>query len=273
MRKLFLLLFLCACTCLMAQEYTWKEIQVDGSRTGCTATSSENIKTSIGSFRGGEYIAPNGRVFGENTTVASVAAIILDAQPKMARVKKVIAHSAQAMPNSKSENMLSRWFVARVMDKVQSLAGKKVHVGICNFGGIRVGMPEGDVILDDILSMFPFRNHLVYLELAGRQLRQIFESMASGRFQAVGGVRIVVEDGKLVSVEIDGEPLDDDKVYGIATISFLLHGGDGLTLSENALYLQEFDVLIKEAVLEYLAGLHASGKSITGSDQKCVIIR
>ena len=273
MRKLFLFLFTSASISLSAQEYKWKEIKVDGSRTGCMAASAENIKTAIGSFRDGEYVAPNGRVFGENSTVSAVAALVLDAQQKMARVKKVIAHSAQAMPNAKSENMLSRWCVDRLMESVQYMSGKKVHVGICNFGGIRLGMPEGEVILDDILSMFPFRNPIVYLELSGRQLRSIFESMAAGRFEAVGGVRIVVENKRLVSVEIDGAPLDDEKVYGVATVSFLLNGGDGLNLSENALDIQLYDTFMRDVVLEYLENLQAAGKPVTGSEEMCVIFR
>jgi 2',3'-cyclic-nucleotide 2'-phosphodiesterase (5'-nucleotidase family) len=44
------------------------------------------------------------------------------------------------------------------MAKVERLAGKKVHVGVGNFGGIRIDMPKGDIILDDMLSMFPFKN-------------------------------------------------------------------------------------------------------------------
>ena len=138
-----------------------------------------------------------------------------------------------------------------------------MHVGITNFGGIRIDMPQGDVILDDMLSMFPFKNQLVYAEIRGEQLRQILERMAARRFEVLGGVRVVAEDGRLVSALIDGEHIDDEKVYGLATISFLLNGGDGLSLQDNTLSVKVFDEInIIDAVLEYVAEETKAGRPI-----------
>ena len=273
MRVILILLFICAAIGADAQEYVWKFKSMDGSRTGCQAITAENADQSVGYFLDGVYISPNGRRFSEGSTVCSVARIVMDAQPEMARVKQVVGHSSMEMPNAKSETMLSRWFVDLLMNKVASLSGKTVDVGICNFGGIRIGMPEGDVMLDDILSMFPFKNNLVYLEMKGSRLRTIFENMAARKFHAVGGVKITVEDKKLTSVLIGGEPLEDDKTYGVATISFLLDGGDSLTLSEGASGICIYDMYVADAVLEHLQALTAEGKSVTGNDIPCVTIK
>jgi 2',3'-cyclic-nucleotide 2'-phosphodiesterase (5'-nucleotidase family) len=76
-------------------------------------------------------------------------------------------------------------------------------------------------------------------------------------------VKVVADGGKLVSVEIDGEPLDDEKVYGMATISFLLTGGDGLSLEDNALSVTVYeDVPIIDAVLEHVNAETAAGRPI-----------
>jgi 2',3'-cyclic-nucleotide 2'-phosphodiesterase (5'-nucleotidase family) len=160
------------------------------------------------------------------------------------------------------------------MDKTRKLSGKEVHIGITNFGGIRVDMPQGEIILDDMLSMFPFKNQLTYVEHTGKEIRAILEKMAAGRFQILGGVKVVADGGKLVSVEIDGQPLDDDKVYGMATISFLLDGGDGLTLAHNAKSVTVYeDVQIIDAVLEYIAAETAAGRSIEYKTDGRVVIR
>lgn len=253
--KVIILLLLTSALAAHAQKYEWSSVKMDGSRTGGVPLSSV------------------GEVFPPNSTVAKVAAIVNAAQPKMSRVKTVVGYSEKEMPTVKYESELSNWFVNIVMDKVSTLSGKKVDVGICNFGGIRVNMPQGNVILDDILSMFPFKNDLVYLELKGSRLRNIFETMASTRFQAVGGVEITVEGGKLTKALIGGEPIDDDKLYGVATISFLLYGGDSLTLSEGAVDMTVFDVQIVEAVLEYLATLKEQGKNIVPPSVTYVTIK
>lgn len=258
---------------LSAQDYTWKAGKIDGSRTGCSVPSKNNISEAVGYFERGTYVAPNGQKFKKNTTTAKTAEVVIGAQPAMERVKDVIAQSSQAMSVQYPEGPLSNWFVDILMRKAEALSGKKVHVGVANFGGIRVNMPEGDVTLDDMLSMFPFKNQVIYVEHKGITLRKMLEKMAAGRFEVLGGVRVVAEDGKLVSAEIDGEPIDDNKVYGVATVSFLLYGGDGLRLADDAVSLKKFDVDIIDAVLEHVHAETAAGRTIQYESDGRVIIR
>ena len=257
-----------------AQEYEWSSVRMDGSRTGCVAVTGMDFDKSIGSLKeDGSYLAPNGRIYEEGTATASVAAIVHAAQPELARVKTVIAYSEEEMITAKKETPLSNWFVDIVTNKVSALSGKKVDVCICNFGGIRVNMPKGNVMLDDMLSMFPFKNNVVYLEQKGSELRKIFETMAATRFQAIGGVEIVAEDGKLTKALIGGQPIDDEKLYSVATISFLLYGGDSLTLAENAQNMTIYDIPIIDVVLEHIAALNAEGKNITAPSVTHVTIK
>ena len=273
-RLFFIIITVLFAGTLSAQEYDWKPVPMDASRTGCISPSKDNVREALGYFKGGKYIAPNGSVYKRNSAVAKTARVVLDAQPEMARVKDVIGHSKEAMVVSYPESALSNWFIDLLMAKVERLAGKKVDIGIGNFGGIRIDMPEGDIILDDMLSMFPFKNQLVYVEHSGKQIRSILEEMAAGRFQVLGGVRVVAEDGKLVSAEIGGEPLDDDKTYGMATISFLMTGGDGLTLADKALSVTVFeDVDIIDAVLEYVYAETAAGRDIEYKTDGRVVVK
>lgn len=260
-------------TTAWAQEYSWEAVEMDGDMTGCISPSKDNVPEALGTFKGGRYIAPDGKVYKRNSIVAKTARTVMAAQPKMARVKDVIGYSTKAMTVAYPESALSNWFIDILMKKTETLSGKKVHIGIANFGGIRVDMPDGEIILDDMLSMFPFKNYLAYVEHTGKEIRTILESMAAGRFQVLGGVKVVANEGKLVSVEIDGEPLDDEKVYGMATISFLLTGGDGLTLQNNAVSMNVYDdVAIIDAVLEHLAAETAAGRPVEYSTDGRVTI-
>ena len=271
---LSLILLLCVNAIGFGQEYEWRAVPMDGSRTGCVSPSKDNVAEAVGTFKGRKYIAPDGTVYKARSAAAKTARIVLDAQPKMARVKDVIGYSTEAMSAQYPESALSDWFIDILMKKTEGLAGKKVHIGVTNFGGIRIDMPQGDIILDDMLSMFPFKNYLAYVEHTGKQIRNILESMAADRFQVLGGVRVVAEDGKLVSVEIDGEPLDDEKVYGLATISFLLGGGDGLALDRDAVSVTVFeDVAIIDAVLEHVNAETAAGRPIEYKADGRVVVK
>lgn len=275
--KTRLLLCLCACIAslsLNGQEYTWETVPMDGSRTGCFSPSKDNVPEAVGTMKRGKYVAPDGKVYGKRSIVTKTARTVLDAQPKMARVKDVVGYSTEAMSAHYPESALSNWFIDILMAKTGQISGKKVHMGITNFGGIRMDMPQGDILLDDLLSMFPFKNYLAYVEQTGAQIRKVLEGMAARRFQVLGGVKVVADEGKLVSVEIDGEPLDDEKIYGIATISFLLGGGDGLALDKDALSVTVFeDVAIIDAVLEHVYAETAAGRPIEYHTDGRVVVK
>lgn len=271
---IMLIAFLAGNAAMWGQEFSWECVQMDGSMTGCVSPSKDNVPEALGTFKGRRYVSPDGKVYKARSIVSKTARAVMDAQPKMARVKDVIGHSTEAMSAQYPESALSNWFIDLLMDKTRKLSGKEVHIGITNFGGIRVDMPQGEIILDDMLSMFPFKNQLTYVEHTGKEIRAILEKMAAGRFQILGGVKVVADGGKLVSVEIDGQPLDDDKVYGMATISFLLDGGDGLTLAHNAKSVTVYeDVQIIDAVLEHLAAETAAGRPVEYKTDGRVVIK
>lgn len=266
--------FALSCAWLSAQNIRveWTQSPVDGSRTGITAASADNVAEAMGTMKGRKYLAPNGKTFRKGST-AKVARLMIEAQPEMHYLKQVIGYSPEVMEKHAPESALSNWFIDALMTQCEALSGKKVDVGIVNFGGIRVDMPKGDVLYDDIASMFPFKNNVVYLEMYGRDIRAILENMARRNFHVLGGVRCVVKDRELVSAEIGGNPIDDDRVYGVCTISFLLNGGDGLSLGDNALNTTIFDEYVMDVMLPYVQGLTDRGLPITGkADGRVTVI-
>jgi 5'-nucleotidase len=117
--------------------------------------------------------------------------------------------------------------------------------GLYNGGGVRAGIAPGEVTLGDVLTAFPFPNTLVVLTLSGADLLDVLEySVAavglhegSGRFLQVAGMRYAYDLAKpagkrIVSVQMADAagqyaPLDPKADYRIATIDFLVRGGDG----------------------------------------------
>ena len=263
MKRLFVALAL-ACILaptLSAQEIRWKKVPVQGELTGVTAPTATNVPEALGSVKGKTYTAPSGRKFRGGATAAA-ARLMLDAQAPMAKVKEVVGYCPRPMNEKKPESSLSNFLVDALMAKTASLTGRKVDIGLMNFGGIRIDMPVGDVTVDDIMSMVPFRNHLVYVALKGSDVKRLFEDMARDHIQVVGGVEVTVGKHQIIDLKVGGEPVDDDKVYGLATIDFLLDGGDRIFAARNALELIQTDVLIYDMVLEHIRNLTSEGKPI-----------
>lgn len=263
-----MIMFLAGGLCLCAQErtITWTTDPVDGHRTGVVASNASNVEEAMGTVKGCTYYAPNGRKFRKGT-VKNVARIMLDAQPAMAKVKTVIGHSTREMVRTYPECEIYDWYIDELIRATADSTGKRVDIGIANRGGVRIDMPAGEVLYDDIMSMFPFRNRICYVALHGRDLLAILQQMAGSRFQIVGGVKVVAKDGRLISALIDGEPVAEDRVYGVATLDFLLDGGDGYHVARNAVEVIECNGYLYDTMLSYVRSIEAQGRMIEFENQ------
>ena len=113
-------------------------------------------------------------------------------------------------------------------------ARTNADAAVTNAGGLRADLPEGPIDRGHILDAFPFLNDTVTIELAGADLRGVMEhavSLRAGMGQ-VSGLRATYDlkrpvGSRLVTLEVGGRPVEDGKIYRVATNSFLGEGGDG----------------------------------------------
>ena len=56
---------------------------------------------------------------------------------------------------------------------------------------------------------------------------------------------------RVENIFVGGEPLDEEKIYKLATSDFLANGGDGFTMLKNSKLLETFDVT-NVVVTDYL---------------------
>lgn len=114
-------------------------------------------------------------------------------------------------------------------------------VSIYNSGGIRENIYKGDVTLGDVYAVYPFDNVLTILDIKGSDLRELVKSAASGSLPFGGKVKLVVSGGALKSATVDGQQIDDNKTYTVATIDYLANlGRYGLGNATNKRMSVEF---------------------------------
>ena len=274
MKKLVLLtaaLSFSALVSAQSVDITWAKEQVDGHRTGVAASNPSNVEEAMGYVKGKVYHAPSGKKYRGGAT-RDVAKLLIDAQPAMAQVKEVIGYSTEFLERTYPECPLYDWFADVVKKSTADSIGRRVDIAFLNRGGVRIEMPQGEVFYDDIMSMFPFKNNLCYVALKGKDVRVILDQMAASTFQIISGVKIVAQNGKIISAVVDGEPLDDEKVYGVATLNFLLDGGDGYSVAKNALEVIESRGWVYDTMLAYVKNLTAAGKPIEGENMHWITI-
>ena len=259
---------------LFAQEqeggnltFSWKKIPMDGHRAGIgivTTDNADSLDRIFGVFKGKTYVAPNGKKFRKGVTPA-VAKILIDAQPALADLRTPLGYAPESMVREKPECSLYNMYVDQLMASVEKSCGQKIDVGFTNTGGVRCDLTKGKQALGDVLSMFPFKsNKTAFVQLAGKDLMVIYQQMAANPGAMIqGGAKLVyTADHKLKSATIGGKPVDPKKIYNVATINFVLNGGDGFNIAKNAKALEMYDVTMSEFMAEYYEQLTAEGKEI-----------
>lgn len=184
------------------------------------------------------------------------------------KMQQVIGASDKEMRSGRPESLLSNFAVDALHEFAQKRSEGGVDFALTNFGGIRASLPAGDVRLYDIFSIFPFENYVVILDLEGRSVRKLFESFARNRVEAFSNsVRLTIdeEDGEIEELLINGEKVSDSKIYRVATIDFLLSGGDNVVALKDAVKVEETGALIRDAIIEKIKMQTAAGEKISSA--------
>jgi 5'-nucleotidase/UDP-sugar diphosphatase len=92
----------------------------------------------------------------------------------------------------------------------------KTEIELENLGGVRAPLLKGTITRGDLVSLDPFANTVVTFKITGLQLKKLLARYTP----AVSGVRYRLENGELVEVLINGEPLQDGRRYTGATNSY-----------------------------------------------------
>ena len=160
-------------------------------------------------------------------------------------------------------------------------ASTHAQAAVTNGGGIRGGKiyaPGTTISRRDILAELPFDNRVVAIDISGALLKQAIENGLSllpnpaGRFPQVSGLTIEADPNRpagsrVLSMKVDGDPLDENRIYRVATNDYMVRGGDGYTMFRDApVVLPATDApLMSTDVMDYIAahrnGAHRDGRS------------
>lgn len=134
-----------------------------------------------------------------------------------------------------------------------------------NAGGIRASIAAGTVTYGDVINVSPYGNYVVTKKLTGAQIKEMLESSLtiqkncivandsgewdawpndSGSYLQVGGIIVRFDPAqpageRVLSVQKDGQELDDTKEYTVAVNNYLA-GSDSYPQLANAAEIGEY---------------------------------
>lgn len=166
---------------------------------------------------------------------------------KMEKIGKM----AQEMPHG--SHLIVNWVADVMLEKGKELTDRNVDVALVNKGGIRRGLPAGHITKEHILTMLPFDNKLVVMEIKGSDLKAAFDVFAQ-------------RNGDGISAGFNPAEIDPDRTYTLVTIDYLANGGDYLTTLPNGKVIARSALRLDETMIDYI--LSQKGKNIKYNDRK-----
>ncbi len=167
----------------------------------------------------------------------------------LAELGRPVGRTSVALDARSAENRIRETnvgnFVADAFRKATA-----ADVALVNGGSIRADeiIGPGRLTIRDVLSILPFKNKLVKIEVTGATLRATLEHGVSrsaedsqpGGFPQVSGIQFSFDatrrpGTRIVDVKVNGQPLNEARRYTLTTTSFLaLDGGDGYTMLKSS---------------------------------------
>lgn len=137
--------------------------------------------------------------------------------------------------------------------KMMKEAGK-TDIAIINGGGIRKGFDLGNITVGEMYEIFPFDNTLVTVDVTGAQLKELIlhgmftTGFKPGQFYGVNVYYSMNADNvpEISSMRLlDGTKVEDNKIYSVSILDFMLTGGDRYDFS-NAVNINNTQIPLRD---------------------------
>jgi len=199
----------------------------------------------------------------------------------LTQLAKEVGQTSVPLDARSAENRTQETNVGNlVADAFRKATG--ADVALMNGGSVRADnlIPAGPLTVRDVLSILPFKNKLVKIQVTGATLRAALEHGVArsaedaepGRFPQVSAIQYSFDASRkpgerIVDVKVNGQPLVDTKKYTLATTTFVaLKGGDGYSVFKDAPVIlpPEKAPLDSEALQNAISAVSAIAPAVEG---------
>jgi 5'-nucleotidase len=199
---------------------------------------------------------------------ARVAALVADlARPLEETRRRAVGRLPAALSNAECRR--GECALGNLVTEAMLAAIPGAEVAITNGGGLRAGLPEGQVTLGDVLTVLPFGNTIAVMGLRGADLLAAIEhglaqgAGTAGRFPQVAGIRFAWDPtapagARVRMLEVAQgagfAPVEPGRVYRVLTNDFMRKGGDGYAMfRDRAIDPYDTGPVLDEVVAEAIA--------------------
>ena len=184
------------------------------------------------------------------------------------QMQVVVAHTDAELESFAPESPLSNFLTDILLNEaskyVKDTTFDNLDLSMLNFGGIRTSMPKGDVTIGDLYRITPFDNYLTFIVLKGSELRKALGRFTDQFNAPYSGATLVYTNNKPSQILVQGNPIDDNRLYKLVTLNFISDGGDHLLENIQFEKIEYTTMTFREFLVAELKAMTARGETVTG---------
>ena len=139
-------------------------------------------------------------------------------------------------------------------EKVFKMREKKaIDICLLNHGGIRSIITKGNVTARTAYEIMPFENSAIVIGLKGEQVLEIVNYIISEKKpHPLKGLTFTIDkNNQAQKILVNGNPVENDKVYYVVTSDYLSNGGDNMTFFKKGLEKYDLEYKLRNIIIDY----------------------
>ena len=131
---------------------------------------------------------------------------------------------------------------------------KTIDFCLLNHGGIRSIIPKGNVTTRTAFEIMPFENSVMVVGLTGIEVKILAAYFIKEKKpHPLAGLTIFTDadESSVLDLQVNGKPIEDTKIYYVATSDYLANGGDSMNFFRDSQIKFDLDYKLRNLLIDY----------------------
>lgn len=155
--------------------------------------------------------------------------------------------------NTAIGNMFADAVIEQCSPIFEKQTGNKIDMVLLNHGGIRSILSKGDVTTRTAYQIMPFENTTVVVEMNGEAIQDLITYLQKAkRAHPISGLSLILDsENNVKEAKINGNAIESDKIYYVATNDYLYNGGDRMNFFKKGTTVHDINYKLRNVLIDY----------------------
>ena len=137
------------------------------------------------------------------------------------------------------------------------ISNESIDIVLLNMGGIRSIISKGEISKKTAFELMPFENKILMLKLRGDIIMEMVEYLIrEKKSHPIYGLQIQLDKNyNLKNLNVNGNELDLNSFYNVATTDYLLKGGDNMVFFAKNSKTFDLKIKMRDVLIKYFQSI------------------